>query len=134
MLRSLAIRVAAHTSDALVTIVASADGDRALRGATRRFIEHAKPTSVHLNLHDRDDAYVFGPHTRTLSGPPAITERVADCRFSLTPTAFFQTNVRAADTLVALVLDLAGPPTTVADLYAGGGLFAVRVSIRSGAG
>ena len=65
-----------------ITVVVSRDGDRALRAATRRFIEQAAPTSVHLNLHERDDGYVFGPHTRTLAGSSHITERVAGATFT----------------------------------------------------
>lgn len=128
VLRGLAVRVAPHTGESMVTLVASEDGDRALRAVTRRFIAATAPTSTHLNLHDRDDGYVFGAHTRTLDGSAHITERIAGIDFSIAPTAFFQTNVGAADALVRLVVDVAGPPTTVADLYAGGGLFALPLA------
>ena len=52
--------------------------------------------------------------------------------FLISPTAFFQTNVRAARELLRLVLDEAGDTARVLDLYSGSGLFAIPLA-RQGA-
>jgi 23S rRNA (uracil1939-C5)-methyltransferase len=127
-LRSLAIRVAQHTSEVMATLIVSSDRDRRVRVATRRLLEHSPPTSMHLNVHARDDAFVFGPSTRHLYGSGRLREIVADTSFLISPAAFFQTNVAAAALLVRLVLDAIRPVQTVLDLYAGSGLFAIPLA------
>jgi 23S rRNA (uracil1939-C5)-methyltransferase len=96
-----------------------------------------KPTSLHVNVHPKDDRFIFGRETRRISGPERLRETVAGVSFLISPTAFFQTNVHAAEILVSLVLDACGanplgPRLDVLDLYAGAGLFALPLA-KSGA-
>jgi 23S rRNA (uracil-5-)-methyltransferase RumA len=86
------------------------------------------PTSVHLNMHPRGDAFVFGRETRRLAGSERMRESVAGTSFLISPTAFFQTNVAAAEILVRLVLDAIPAGARVLDLYAGAGLFALPLA------
>jgi 23S rRNA (uracil1939-C5)-methyltransferase len=132
VLQSVAIRVGANTSEIMATLVVSGDSDRRLRAATRRAVETATeaPTALHVNLHPRDDGFIFGRETKRISGPARIREVVGGISFVLSPTAFFQTNVRAAGILVALVLDAIPPGASVLDLYAGVGLFALPLARR----
>ena len=127
-LRSLAIRVGCRTREIMATLVVSSDRDRLVRSATRRLLEQAPPTSMHLNVHAREDAFIFGPSTRHLHGSTRMREEVAGASFLVSPTAFFQTNVLAADLLVRLVLDAVPPASRVLDLYAGSGLFAIPLA------
>jgi 23S rRNA (uracil1939-C5)-methyltransferase len=127
-LRGLAVRVGANTPEVMATLVLSGDADRRLRHATRQVIEADASTSVHVNLHPRGDAYVFGRETRRIAGSERLREEVAGVSFLISPTAFFQTNVRAADILVRLVVDAIKPPARVLDLYAGAGLFALPLA------
>jgi len=127
-LRSLAIRVGCRSRELMATLVVSSDRDRRLRAATRRLLEQAPPTSMHLNLHAREDALIFGPTTRHLRGSARMREDVAGASFLMSPAAFFQTNVRAAEILVRLVLDAMPPSSRVIDLYAGSGLFAIPLA------
>ncbi len=85
----------------------------------------------HLNLHDRPGPYLFGGETRRLFGLAGVRERVGGASYLVSPTAFFQTNVRAAGVLVGVVLDaLAGDEVRrVLDLYAGAGLFALPLAM-----
>ena len=57
-----------------------------------------------------------------------MREHVAGVSFLVSPTAFFQTNIEAAEAIVQIVLDAAQPSLArvrrVLDLYAGSGLFA----------
>ena len=128
VLKSLAVRVARHTAERLMTVVVTRDADRALRAATRRAIAQAPDTSLHVNLHPRADAFVFGRETRRISGSERLRDDVAGTAFLISPTAFFQTNVDAAERLVALVCGLLPERVPVLDLYAGAGLFALPLA------
>jgi len=127
-LRSLALRVGRRTGELMATLVVSHDRDRQVRTATRQLLEQMRPTSLHVNLHDRDDAFIFGPTTRHLSGSTRMREGVAGASLLMSPTAFFQTNVEAAELLVRLVLAAMSSAARVLDLYAGSGLFAIPLA------
>ena len=127
-LRSLAIRAGCHTPELMATLIVSSDRDRRVRAATRRLLEQSPPTSMHLNIHARDDAFIFGASTRHLHGTARMREDVAGASFLMSPAAFFQTNVLAAELLVRLVLDNIETPRRVLDLYAGSGLFAIPLA------
>ena len=129
VLKSVAVRVARRTSECMLTLVVADDGDRALRGATRRALDGAgAATALHLNIHPRANAFIFGPDTRRISGPERLRDEVAGVSFLVSPTAFFQTNVDAADALVALVRGALPAGVAVLDLYAGAGLFALPLA------
>jgi 23S rRNA (uracil1939-C5)-methyltransferase len=127
-LRSLAIRSGCHTPELMATLIVSSDRDRRVRAATRRLLDQSPPTSMHLNIHARDDAFIFGAATRHLHGTARMREHVAGASFLMSPAAFFQTNVLAAELLVGLVLDHVETPRRVLDLYAGSGLFAIPLA------
>jgi 23S rRNA (uracil1939-C5)-methyltransferase len=112
----------------MAALIVSSDRDRRVRAATRRLLEQSPPTSMHLNVHARDDAFIFGPATRHLHGSVRMREEVAGTSFLISPAAFFQTNVLAAEVLVTLVLDAVQSPHRVLDLYAGSGLFAIPLA------
>jgi 23S rRNA (uracil1939-C5)-methyltransferase len=57
-----------------------------------------------------------------------MREEVAGVSFVISPTAFFQTNVHAAETLVGLVLAAVPERARILDLYAGAGLFALPLA------
>jgi len=126
--KSVAVRVAVNTPEIMATLVLSGDADRRVRAATRRMIDAERPSSVHVNIHPRGDAYIFGRVTRRITGSERMREEVADVSFLMSPTAFFQTNVRAADILARLVVDAVSHPSQVLDLYAGAGLFALPLA------
>jgi 23S rRNA (uracil1939-C5)-methyltransferase len=132
-LRGVGVRVSHANGETLTTVVAVHDRDRALRSATRRALGEgtpAAPRGLHLNLHPRDDGMIFGPHTRRLHGTDRLREEVGGVSFLVSPTAFFQTNVAAAELLVRLVLEAVPADAPVLDLYAGAGLFALTLARR----
>jgi 23S rRNA (uracil1939-C5)-methyltransferase len=55
---------------------------------------------------------------------------VGGASFLISPTSFFQTNVRAAELLVREVVASVPPGAVVLDLYAGAGLFALPLAMR----
>ncbi len=128
-LKGIAIRVAHATRDLMATLVVTGESDKRLRTATRRVLDGpGAPSSFSINIHPRGDGYIFGPETRRIAGPERLLEKVADTSFLLSPTAFFQTNVTAAEALVRLVLEAVPAGAPVLDLYAGVGLFALPLA------
>ena len=128
-LRSIAIRVGHGTPEVMATLVLTGDADKSLRAASRRVLdEPGAPSSFHVNLHPDADPFIFGRETRRVTGPERMREAVAGASFLISPTAFFQTNVHAAELLVRLVLDAVPERARVLDLYAGAGLFAIPLA------
>jgi 23S rRNA (uracil-5-)-methyltransferase RumA len=130
--RGLVVRVGCHTGELMATLVVSREPDRALRAATERALRAAPepPSSFHLNVHPKDDGFIFGPRTRRIAGSARMREEVLGISFLISPAAFFQTNVRAAELLVGLVLEAVPRGAGVLDLYAGAGLFALPLARR----
>lgn len=126
--KGLAVRAGTNTTELMATLVLSGDADRRLRAATRRAIDERTPSSFHVNIHPRGDAHIFGRETRRISGAERLREEVAGISFLISPTSFFQTNVRAAEILVGLVTSAIPRPSHVLDLYAGAGLFALPLA------
>ena len=130
VLKSVAVRVARQTPERMMTVVVTDDGDRALRVATRRALAVAGgTTALHVNIHPRATAFIFGDATRRISGPERLRDEVAGASFLISPTAFFQTNVEAAQLLVDLVRRALPREAPVLDLYAGAGLFALPLAM-----
>jgi 23S rRNA (uracil1939-C5)-methyltransferase len=128
-LKSIAIRVGASTDETMATLVVTDDSDRRVRVATQKALGATwAPSSFHLNVHPRGDAFIFGPETRRIAGTDRLRDEVSGVIFLISPTAFFQTNVRAAEILVRLVLDAVPAGKPVLDLYAGAGLFALPLA------
>jgi 23S rRNA (uracil1939-C5)-methyltransferase len=130
-LRSVAIRVSRSAHETMATLVVADNSDQRVRTATRQALAATwAPSSLHLNVHPRGDAYIFGPETRRITGTERLRDDVGGATFLMSPTAFFQTNVRAAEILVQLVLDAVPVDAAVLDLYAGAGLFALPLAKR----
>ncbi len=128
-LKSVAVRVARGTPEIMTTLVVTDDRDRGLRTATRAVFDDAPDhVGLHVNLHPRPDAYVFGRETRHLRGPARLREQIGSLSYLVSPTAFFQTNLAAAEILVELVRDAIPPGARVLDLYAGAGLFSLPLA------
>ena len=60
------MRAGVFTDELMATLVVSDDRERRVRAATRRILDTMAPTSMHLNIHARDDGFIFGRQTRTL--------------------------------------------------------------------
>jgi 23S rRNA (uracil1939-C5)-methyltransferase len=126
------VRVAHNRREVLATLVVTSN-DKSLRPVVRRIAEGADPPDgLNLNIHERPGPALFGRSTRKLHGRDRLREEVADVSFLLSPTAFFQTNVRAAELLLGIVSGAlaGGRSLRVLDLYAGAGLFALPLARR----
>ena len=130
-LKSVAIRVGGSSNETMATLVVTENSDPRLRSATRKTLSAPwAPSSFHVNVHPRGDAYIFGPETRRITGTERLRDEVGGATFLISPTSFFQTNVKAAEILVRLVLEAVPAGVPVLDLYAGAGLFALPLAIR----
>jgi 23S rRNA (uracil1939-C5)-methyltransferase len=115
----------------MATLVVASERDKRVRQASRRALAGAAaPTSLHVNVHPRGDAFIFGKDTRHITGPDRLREDVGGASFLISPTSFFQTNIRAAEILVQQVLTAIPTGASVLDLYAGAGLFALPLALR----
>jgi 23S rRNA (uracil1939-C5)-methyltransferase len=107
--------------------------DKMLRKPVKAFLATEEaPDGFYLNIHDRPGTQMMGRETTRLSGRSHVKETVNGFSYLLSPTAFFQTNVDAADVIVRLVLEAVPEmePQRILDLYAGGGLFTVPLAAR----
>jgi 23S rRNA (uracil1939-C5)-methyltransferase len=130
--RHVVVRVARHSGEVLVTLVVTRNDPR-LKAVTRTLVRDvARMDGLHLNINNRPGPQLFGPETRKLHGRDRLREQVADVSFLISPTSFFQTNIGAAEGMVAHVLGLvpAADGGRVLDLYAGAGLFSLPLAKR----
>ena len=136
--RYVVARVSEHSGEVVGTLVAT-ENAKVLRRVTTDLEARIAPdlaagnratVGFHLNLHDGPGPFLFGGETRRLFGLAEVREQVGGVSYLVSPTAFFQTNVRAADVLVRLVLEALADPRfgRVLDLYAGVGLFALPLA------
>jgi 23S rRNA (uracil1939-C5)-methyltransferase len=128
--KSIAVRAGMSRPETMATLVVTSERDKRVRTASRRALAgSAAPTSLHINVHPRGDAFIFGSETRHITGPERLREDLGAASFLISPTSFFQTNVRAAQILVQQVVDAVPDGATVLDLYAGAGLFALPLAL-----
>jgi 23S rRNA (uracil1939-C5)-methyltransferase len=129
--KGIAVRVGCTSAETTATLVVADDSEKALRVVSRRVLGgSAAPTSLHVSLHPRSDGFILGARTRRVAGPERLREEIGGVPFLISPTAFFQTNVRAAGLLVREVLAAVPEGASVLDLYAGAGLFALPLAKR----
>ena len=132
VLRHLIVRTTRDAREVGAMLVVTRN-DKSLRKPVKAFLATEEaPDGFFLNVHDRPDAYMIGRETVRLSGRSHVKETVNGFSYLLSPTAFFQTNVDAADVIVRLVLEAVpeSEPQRVLDLYSGSGLFTVPLAAR----
>jgi 23S rRNA (uracil1939-C5)-methyltransferase len=132
VLRHLIVRTTRDAREVGAMLVVTRN-DKALRKPVKAFLATEEaPDGFYLNIHDRLGPYMVGRETMRLSGRSHVRETVNGFSYLLSPTAFFQTNVDAADVIVRLVLEAIpeATPQRILDLYAGSGLFTVPLAAR----
>jgi 23S rRNA (uracil1939-C5)-methyltransferase len=132
VLRHLIVRTTRDGREVGAMLVVTRN-DKALRKPIKAFLgTEEAPDGFFLNVHERPGPYMIGRETIRLSGRSHVKETVNGFSYLLSPTAFFQTNIDAADAIVRLVTDAIpeSEPQRILDLYSGGGLFSVALVAR----
>jgi len=134
LLRAMALRVdgaARGEGKVLLTLVVTRVDERVRRAATR-LLELGPVAGVFANINDRDGGRVLGHKTVHLAGAERQDYRFGDLTLSLGPTAFVQTHQTAAETMLQEVVGILAqgesPPSHVADLYGGVGVFGLAIA------
>ncbi len=129
-LRATVVRAAAATKQAHATIViASARGLPNLDPMVEA-LRAAGATGASLNLNEEAPEVLLGEQYKTLFGEPGIEDHVEGLKLRSSPGAFFQTSafgVRVLVREVRRILSDAPADARIADLYCGGGLFALAM-------
>ena len=132
LLRHIVIRTTADGREASAMLVVTRN-DKSLRTPVKGLLSSPeRPDGFFVNIHSKPGPYMVGDETIKIEGRSHVKEMVGGMSFLVSPTAFFQTNVGAAEILVALVVEAVGEPRRVLDLYCGSGLFSLPLA-RAGA-
>ena len=132
ILRHIVIRTTADGREASAMLVVTRN-DKSLRTPVKGFLASPeKPDGFFVNIHTKPGPYMVGEETIKIEGRSHVKETVGGLSYLVSPTAFFQTNVGAAEILVKLVLEQIGAAKRVLDLYCGSGLFSLPIA-KSGA-
>jgi len=132
ILRHIIIRTTADGREASAMLVVR-NNDKSLRTPVRGLLASPeKPDGFFINIHPKPGPYMVGDETIKIDGRSHVKEVVNGVSYLVSPTAFFQTNVGAAEQLVKIVLEEIGSSQRVLDLYCGSGLFSLPIA-RTGA-
>lgn len=132
VLRHLIVRTTRDGREVGAMLVVTRN-DKSLRKPIKAFLATPEaPDGFYLNINDRQGPMMIGRETIRLAGRSHVKETVNGFSYLLSPTAFFQTNVDAADVIVRLVIEAIpeSAPQRVLDLYSGSGLFTVPLAAR----
>ena len=128
LLRHVIIRTTADGREASAMLVVR-DNDKALRAPVKKFLASPeKPDGFFVNIHTKPGPYMVGDETLKIEGRSHVKEIAGGVSYLVSPTAFFQTNVGAAEKLVELVMQEIGGAKHVLDLYCGSGLFSLPIA------
>lgn len=127
-LRYLVVREGKETGERMATLVTAPgtlEKEKELVAALAPLC-----TTVYHGVNPRLTDLSVADELRLLHGQPYLHERVGEVTYPIHPNAFFQTNTRMAEVLLAHVKELAasGPLDRLLDLYCGGGFFALALA------
>jgi 23S rRNA (uracil1939-C5)-methyltransferase len=128
ILRHIVIRATADGRQASAMLVVTRN-DKSLRTPVKNLLASAeRPDGFFVNIHTKPGPFMVGDETIKIDGRSHVKEVVGGMSYLVSPTAFFQTNVGAAEILVKLVLEEIGSASRVLDLYCGSGLFSLQIA------
>jgi len=130
VLRHIIVRTTGDDREAVAMLVVTRN-DKRLRAPIRAFLDSPNaPDGFFVNIHDEPGSFMVGEKTLRIAGRPSVKEAIGGVSYLISPTAFFQTNVAAATTLQAYVLEQVASASSVLDLYCGSGLFSLPLALR----
>lgn len=128
LLRHIIIRTTKDDREAVAMLVVTRN-DKSLRRPVRALIDSEdRPDGFFINVHDSPGPFMIGGNTIKINGRSHVREIVGGISYLISPEAFFQTNVRAAEVLQRSVTQGVSGAERVLDLYCGRGLFSVPLA------
>ena len=112
ILRHIVIRTTADGREASAMLVVTRN-DKSLRAPVKGLLSSPeRPDGFFVNIHAKPGPYMVGDETIKIEGRSHVKETVGGMSYLVSPTAFFQTNVGAAEILVKLVVEAVGQSAT----------------------
>ncbi|MEB3353508.1 MAG: 23S rRNA (uracil(1939)-C(5))-methyltransferase RlmD [Cyanobacteriota bacterium] len=130
-LRHLGLRLGHHSGEVLFTLVSSRPDLEGLEDQAARWMERwPHVVGVCLNLQEKANNVIFGPHTQALAGRPWLREHFAGLELTIGADTFFQVNTPLAEAVVPLILEgLEGiQPGRLIDAYCGIGTYSLPLA------
>ena len=128
ILRHIVIRTTADGREASAMLVVTRN-DKSLRKPVKGLLSSLeRPDGFFVNIHTKPGPYMVGDETIKIDGRSHVKETVGGLAYLVSPTAFFQTNVGAAEVLVNLVVEAVGESRRILDLYCGSGLLSLPLA------
>jgi 23S rRNA (uracil1939-C5)-methyltransferase len=128
ILRHVIVRTTVDDREAVAVLVVSRN-DKSLRAPVRALLESDdRPDGFFININRTPGPFMIGDETIKIAGRAHIRETVGGVTYQISPTAFFQTNVRAAAVLQQHVVQSVSGARRVLDLYCGSGLFSLPLA------
>ena len=128
ILRHLIVRTTADDREAVAMLVVTRN-DKTLRKPVRAFLDSSdRPDGFFININNDPGPFMVGERTIHIDGRAHIREVVGGLSYLISPAAFFQTNVSAAEILQRHVVGSIAGAGRVLDLYCGSGLFALPLA------
>jgi 23S rRNA (uracil1939-C5)-methyltransferase len=128
LLRHIIIRTTKDDREAVAMLVVTRN-DKSLRRPVRALLESEdRPDGFFINVNDSPGPFMIGSNTIKISGRSHVRETVGGISYLISPEAFFQTNVRAAEVLQRSVTQGVTGAARVLDLYCGSGLFSLPLA------
>src|SRR5262245_2561100 len=128
LLRHLIIRTTTDDREAVAMLVVTRN-DKSLRKPVRALLDSdERPDGFFINIHDGPGPFMIGPDTIRIEGRSHVRETIGGLSYLISPTAFFQTNARAAGVLQRCVTEGVAGAGRVLDLYCGSGLFSLPLA------
>jgi 23S rRNA (uracil1939-C5)-methyltransferase len=128
LLRHILIRTTKDDREAVAMLVVTRN-DKSLRRPVRALLDSKdRPDGFFINIHDSPGPFIIGDKTIKIAGRSHVRETVGGITYLISPEAFFQTNVRAAEVLQRSVTQGVTGAARVLDLYCGSGLFSLPLA------
>lgn len=105
-LRYAVLRLGWRTDEGMLTVVTS-QRDIPHREEFVGLLQEISPrlTVIAQNVNPRATNAILGGETRILAGPARMRDRLLDCTFEISPTAFYQTNPEQTEALYRSAID-----------------------------
>ena len=131
LVRHILMRTA-KSGETLVCLV-SADEKVPHLEALVKALQDIGVASVCLNVQNKPDNVILGPHTATLAGDGFITDTIGELAFRVSTNSFFQVNRAQTEKLYAKALEFADlhGGETVWDLYCGIGTISLFLAQKA---